>query len=222
MLSTGCSSRSISPRPALPTSSRCASGIRRSATRSSGSAGSSRRTASRSSPRRVAALEGVAKERHFTFEHDGVLLHGFLDVFHERDGRALVLDYKTNAARGRVAGGDRRAGLPAAGARLRARVLPGGRGRGRGRVPFPRAAGRRGSSTDFGRAQVPDTRGGAVGRDRAHSRRGVPADAGDFACTGCPALDVVCAGPRLRARSAARPQSRRSPTLLSSAGAPLD
>ena len=46
--------------------------------------------------RRVAALAGVTKERPFTFEHDGVLLHGFLDVLHLADGRALVVDYKTN------------------------------------------------------------------------------------------------------------------------------
>src|SRR5262249_60012966 len=47
--------------------------------------------------RRVAALPGVEKERHFTFEHDGVLVHGYLDAFYLRDGRALVVDYKTNA-----------------------------------------------------------------------------------------------------------------------------
>ncbi|HSP72905.1 MAG TPA: 3'-5' exonuclease, partial [Gaiellaceae bacterium] len=46
---------------------------------------------------RVASLDGVTVERHFTFEHDGVLLHGFLDVFHSAGGRALVVDYKTNA-----------------------------------------------------------------------------------------------------------------------------
>src|SRR5438876_136796 len=32
--------------------------------------------------RRVAGLEGVEKERHFTFEHDGVLVHGFIDAFY--------------------------------------------------------------------------------------------------------------------------------------------
>src|SRR5260221_255177 len=46
--------------------------------------------------RRVAALEGVQKERHFTFEHDSVLLHGFVDVMHLDGTRALVVDYKTN------------------------------------------------------------------------------------------------------------------------------
>ncbi len=67
--------------------------------------------------RRVAELTGVEKERHFTFEHDGVLVHGFIDAFYlaanaggeaadVRPGlgqdpssprRALVVDYKTNA-----------------------------------------------------------------------------------------------------------------------------
>src|SRR5581483_10577199 len=31
---------------------------------------------------RLAALAGVASERPFAFEHDGVLFHGVLDVFH--------------------------------------------------------------------------------------------------------------------------------------------
>ena len=38
--------------------------------------------------RRIAALDRVEKERHFTFEHDGVLLHGFLDVAASRRARA--------------------------------------------------------------------------------------------------------------------------------------
>src|SRR5439155_437181 len=45
---------------------------------------------------RLATLPGATKERHFTFEHDDVLVHGYLDVFHLAGGRALVADYKTN------------------------------------------------------------------------------------------------------------------------------
>src|SRR5438477_5902596 len=45
---------------------------------------------------RVAALPGAAPERPFAFEHDGVLLHGRLDVLHRDGRRALVVDYKTN------------------------------------------------------------------------------------------------------------------------------
>src|SRR5581483_7461275 len=46
---------------------------------------------------RVSALAGVTAERPFAFEHDDVLFHGFLDVLHVDGGRALVVDYKTNA-----------------------------------------------------------------------------------------------------------------------------
>jgi ATP-dependent exoDNAse (exonuclease V) beta subunit len=47
--------------------------------------------------RRIAALSPVAQERPFTFEHDGVLVNGFLDVLHLDGARSLVVDYKTNA-----------------------------------------------------------------------------------------------------------------------------
>jgi ATP-dependent helicase/nuclease subunit A len=46
---------------------------------------------------RVASLEGVEIELPFAFEQDGVLLHGRLDVLHRAEGRAFVLDYKTNS-----------------------------------------------------------------------------------------------------------------------------
>jgi hypothetical protein len=46
--------------------------------------------------RRVAELTTVQTEVQFSFEHDGVLIRGFLDAL-SRDGeRALVIDYKTN------------------------------------------------------------------------------------------------------------------------------
>jgi ATP-dependent helicase/nuclease subunit A len=46
---------------------------------------------------RIAGLEGATAELPFAFEHDGVLLHGRLDVLHREGTRALVLDYKTNS-----------------------------------------------------------------------------------------------------------------------------
>ena len=85
----------------------------------------------------------AAPERPFAFEHDGVLLHGRLDVaLARRPARARARLQDELARRGH-ARGDRRGGLPAAAARLRARVLPRRRRRGRGRLPLPRAAGRR-------------------------------------------------------------------------------
>ena len=47
--------------------------------------------------RRIAGLAGARPERPFAFEHDGVLLHGRLDVLQREGTRALVLDYKTNS-----------------------------------------------------------------------------------------------------------------------------
>ena len=63
----------------------------------SGSAGSSARTASRSS--RVASRRSPSArpERPFAFEHDGVLLHGRLDVLQLEGESAVVIDYKTNS-----------------------------------------------------------------------------------------------------------------------------
>src|SRR5205085_5451044 len=46
---------------------------------------------------RIAALQGAVPERPFAFEHDGVLLHGRLDVLWRDGAKALVLDYKTNS-----------------------------------------------------------------------------------------------------------------------------
>ncbi len=49
---------------------------------------------------RLASLAGARPERPFAFEHDGVLLHGRLDVLWRENGRALVVDYKSNALEG--------------------------------------------------------------------------------------------------------------------------
>ena len=46
---------------------------------------------------RVAGSDGAQTEVQFAFEHDDVLIRGFLDMLHSADGRALVVDYKTNA-----------------------------------------------------------------------------------------------------------------------------
>ena len=45
---------------------------------------------------RVAKLPGPATELYFVFEHGEVLVNGFLDVVSFADGKAFVLDYKTN------------------------------------------------------------------------------------------------------------------------------
>jgi ATP-dependent helicase/nuclease subunit A len=149
--------------------------------------------------RRVAALEGVEKERHFTFEQDGVLVHGFIDAFHLRDGRALVVDYKTNtlgdASPNEIVEQDYRLQ----------------------RLVYALACFRAGADevevvyhflerpdapveAVFTRAEEPELEAelsAAIARIQAGE---FPPTPSDFACAGCPALDLVCAGPRLRPR----------------------
>ena len=149
--------------------------------------------------RRVAALEGVEKERHFTFEHDEVLVHGFIDAFYLRDGRALVVDYKTNllgeASPEEVVEHDYRLQ----------------------RLVYALACFRAGAEevevvyhflerpdapveAVFTRAHVSELEAelsAAIARIQAGE---FPPTPSDFTCAGCPALDLVCAGPRLRSR----------------------
>ena len=128
---------------------------------------------------------GRGIRRHFTFLHDGVLLHGYLDVFHADGSRALVVDYKTNLLDdlepAAVVESDYRLqrlvyalGVPA-----------NGRGGGRGRLPVPRAA--RGAGLPvFARAEIPTLEAelsAAIERIQAGDFRPTPSES---ACTGCP------------------------------------
>jgi hypothetical protein len=153
--------------------------------------------------RRIAGLEGVVQEQRFTFEHDGVLVRGFLDVFHRDGPRALVVDYKTNVLDERtpeeiVDEGYRLQRLVYALACFRA-------GAEEVEVVYqfleqpdaPVAALYRGEDLPLLEAELSE----AIARIRAGEFRPTPSE---FACAGCPALDVVCAGPRLR--SAAPPE----------------
>jgi hypothetical protein len=147
--------------------------------------------------RRIAALPDVEPERPFAFVHDGVLLHGRLDALSLADGRALVLDYKTNQLAGRD---------PADVVEHEYRLQ---------RVVYALACLKTGAdevevvyqfleqpeqvvSATFGRGDIEALEGeltAAIERIRAAAFVPTPSE---FACAGCPALDVVCAGPRLR------------------------
>ena len=147
--------------------------------------------------RRVAACEPVDKERHFTFEHDGVLLHGFLDVLHVGADRALVVDYKTN-----LLGEATPEAIVEADYHLQ-------------RLVYALACFRAGVdevevvyhflerpdavvSTTFERGRIEALEAelsAGIARIHAGEFRPTPSE---FACSSCPALDLVCAGPRLR------------------------
>ena len=146
--------------------------------------------------RRLASLDGASREQHFTFEHDGVLLHGYLDVFHLADGKALVVDYKTNSLA--EASPEE---IVEADYRLQ-------------RLVYALACFRAGAdevdvvysflerpdavvSTRFERAQIRELEAelsAAIARIHAGDFRPTPSE---WNCSGCPVLDIVCAGPRL-------------------------
>jgi hypothetical protein len=145
---------------------------------------------------RIAGLRGVRPERPFAFELDEVLVNGRLDVLWLEGERALVLDYKTNALLGRdpaeiVEEEYLTQQIVYAIACLRA-------GATEVEVVYhfledPDAV----VSRVFTSADAPRLEGllsDSIARIRAGEFRPTPSA---FACSGCPALNVVCAGPRL-------------------------
>ncbi len=146
---------------------------------------------------RIATLAGAEPERPFAFEHDGVLLHGRLDVLWREDAHALVLDYKTNSLA---------EGTPDEIVESDYRLQ---------RLVYALACFRAGAdevevvyhflerpdavvSTTFDRIELP-----VLAAELSAAIRRI--DAGEFVptpseftCSGCPALDLVCAGPNLR------------------------
>jgi ATP-dependent helicase/nuclease subunit A len=146
--------------------------------------------------RRLTALEGVSSERPFAFEHHGVLFHGVLDVLHLSEGRALVADFKSNLL-GELSPAD----VVEAEYRLQ-------------RLVYAIACFRAGAdevevvyqfleqpdglvAATFRREQLAELEAeltAAIDRIQAGQ---FPPRPSEFACSGCPALDVVCAGPNL-------------------------
>jgi ATP-dependent helicase/nuclease subunit A len=148
---------------------------------------------------RIAQLEGVAAELPFAFEHDGVLLHGRIDVLARDPGgrTAMVLDYKTNSLE---EGGPHE--IVARDYRLQ-------------RLVYALACFRAGAEevevvyhfleradavvTDCYKVEdVPALEAElshAIARIQANDFRPTP---DEFVCADCPALDLVCAGLRLR------------------------
>ena len=128
--------------------------------------GSSRRTATRSSRPASPRCRGVANERHFTFEHDGVLLHGFLDVVHRADGgRSSSTTRRTRSRDGRRRRSSTRT-YRCSGSSTRSRASA--RAPRRSRSSTSSSSGPTSpSSTTFTRAQRARARGRALRRDRA-------------------------------------------------------
>jgi hypothetical protein len=160
--------------------------------------------------RRVASLAGARPERPFAFEHDGVLLHGRLDVLWREGPRALVVDYKTNSLA---------EGLPEEIVESDYHLQ---------RLVYALACFRAGAdevevvyaflerpdavvSTTFARDELPELEAelsAAIARINAGDFVPTP---DEFTCSGCPALDVVCAGPRVRGGATAAPVLAATP-----------
>ena len=194
--STACSSGSTWPHRRRRRSTRCWAGIRPRPPRSwSGSAGSSRRTARRRWPRGWPRSSGVSSERPFAFEHDGVLFHGVLDVLHlEAAARSSPTSSRTCSATTRRP----RSSRPSTGCSGSCTRSPAsGPAPTRSRSSTSSSSGptswsRRRSGARSSPSSRPSSRG-----DRADPGRAFPPRPSEFACAGCPALDVVCAGPAL-------------------------
>ncbi len=146
--------------------------------------------------KRVAGLPGARPERPFTFEHDGVILRGRLDVLWQDGEQALIVDYKSNALENREPSEIVDAEyvlqrLVYAIVCLRA---------GASKVEIAYQFLERPDdvvSRTFARDDIPALEAelsAAIARIRAGDFRPTPSE---FACSDCPALDVVCAGPRL-------------------------
>jgi ATP-dependent helicase/nuclease subunit A len=145
---------------------------------------------------RLAALSGIRAERPFAFEHDGVLLHGRLDALWRDGPRALVLDYKTNSLA---------EGTPEEIVEADYRLQ---------RLVYALACFRAGAdevevvyhflerpdavvTTTFERREIPLLESELSEAIERINRGEFTPTPSEFTCAGCPALDVVCAGPRL-------------------------
>jgi ATP-dependent helicase/nuclease subunit A len=147
---------------------------------------------------RLAGHERVSVELPFAFEHDGVLLHGRLDVYAQLDTRTLVVDYKTNRLEDQTP--EQALDEEYALQRL-VYALAAFRAGGeevevvyvfleRPTEPVARVFAR--SETEALEAEL------SAAIATIHEGRFVPRPS-ELACAGCPVLDVVCAGPRLSA-----------------------
>jgi hypothetical protein len=148
---------------------------------------------------RIASLEGAKAELPFAFEHDGVLLHGRIDVLHRDGPRALVLDYKTNSLAEAEGGPDE---IVARDYRLQRLVYALACFRvGAEEVEVVYHFLERPDAVVRDRYELGDVPAleaelsEAIARIQANDFRPTP---DEFVCADCPALDLVCAGPRLR------------------------
>jgi ATP-dependent helicase/nuclease subunit A len=145
---------------------------------------------------RIAGLGGARPERPFTFEHDGVVIRGRLDVLWRDGAHAVVVDYKSNALDGRTPAEVIEAEYSLQRLVYALVCLRAGVDEVEVAYQFlerPDVV----ASTTFTAEDVPrleNDLSAAIARIREGDFRPTPSE---FACSDCPALDLLCAGPRL-------------------------
>jgi ATP-dependent helicase/nuclease subunit A len=146
--------------------------------------------------RRVADLTGARPERPFVFEHDGVVILGRLDVLWQDGARALVVDYKSNALDAREPSEIVEDEYVLQRLVYALVCLRGGASEVEIAYQFLERPDDVVSATftltDV--AALETELSAAIARIRSGNFRPTPSE---FACSDCPALDLVCAGPRL-------------------------
>ncbi len=148
--------------------------------------------------RRLAKAEDARPELAFSFAHDGVLVRGRFDVFRREGERALVVDYKTNRLEERDP-----ADIVDAEYRLQRLVYAlAAFGTGAAEVEVVYTfleAPAEPVFTRFVRGDLPELQAELSAAIRAIQEGDFRPTPSEYACAGCPALDIVCAGPRLLA-----------------------
>ncbi len=153
---------------------------------------------------RIAALHDVRPERPFAFELDGVLVNGRLDVLWFDGPNALVLDYKTNALLGRDPAEIVEREYSTQQTVYAIACLRAGAEKVEVVYHFLEDADAVVSTiyTSADAERLEEALSGSIARIREAAFKPTPSP---FACSGCPALDVVCAGPRLGGLSEPEP-----------------
>jgi len=146
--------------------------------------------------RRLAGLASARPERPFVFEHDGVVIRGRLDVLWQDEERALVVDYKSNTLDGREPRDIVEDEYVLQRLVYALVCLRGGANEVEVAYQFLERPDDVVSAT-FTLGDVAALEADlavAIARIRSGDFRPTPSE---FACSDCPALDLVCAGPRL-------------------------
>jgi ATP-dependent exoDNAse (exonuclease V) beta subunit len=146
--------------------------------------------------RRLAARGEVKPERSFAFELDGVVLNGRLDLVWRQGDQALVVDFKTNALLGREPVEIVQSEYQGQRTLYALACLRAGAREVEVVYQFLEAPDDLVVAT-YGESDMAELEIGlrrVITRIQGADVRPTPSE---FACSGCPALDVVCAGPAL-------------------------